>query len=408
MVDVTQADIDRIKELLQDLNPPKPVVDPPVTVITPIETFWQKYRLPLTAIASVLAMAILQFGVSQKWLTPEQAQQIQHTFVDEKTGQLTTVTTKTTGEKIAPVAEKPSIIIQKTDGTTVDITKPTPKVADVTVTSTQPTAITIDQVKPWLDVFVPIIQKMIDESKKPPLDKPPTTIPPVTNPPPITTPPPNNPPINPATTLKLGVTDANGLPMASSSVASGKLLFIKLEGFSSGKIVWTKRPTGDVQYGEVPGTQTAAIVLGPGAELDLFVTDYGIQQQVDLRVTANQGAQPPPVDPPIVVTPPINPPISQSKIFTLYVVESSDPKNPRSLTTASILNNLDQRNKLKDRGHVIMTKTDRDNDPSVAYVKSQGTPLPAMAIYDNATKQFVQSVQLPIDLGMSLIIPMGG
>lgn len=301
-----------------------------------------------------------------------------------------------------------SVAETKSGGTSVVTVETGGKPAEV-----KPAAITIDQVKPWLDVFGPIIKKWIEDSKKPPVVTPPTTIPPVNVPPvtnpPVTIPPPINPP---ATTLKLGMTDATGLPVASSSVPSGKLLFIKLEGFSSGKIVWTKRPTGDVQYGEVSGTQVAAIVLGPGAELDLFVTDYGIQQQVDLRVTANLGGQPPPsVEPPVVVNPPVNPPVvspPQSKQFTLYVVESADPKNPRSLTTASILNNLGQRNSLKDRGHTVVTKTDKDSDPSVAYVKSQGTPLPALAIYDNATRQFVKSVQLPIDMGMSLILPMGG
>lgn len=426
MVDVTQADIDRIKadlrrELLQDVSP-KPVnlgpVQPPIQ-----ETWWQQIRPLLTPIILTLLTLGGAFGVSRGWWTKEDVETVTQLVVNQDTGETTTVTTVSPSAKVKPKPDKPNVILQKPDGTTVDITKPSQKVTDIPIANPQqPAAITIEQVKPWIDVLGPIIQKMIEDSKKPPVVTPPTTIPPtnvppVTNPPPITIPPQNIPPVvNPAMTLKLGVTDATGLPMASSSVPAGKLMFIKLEGFSSGKIVWTKRPTGDVQYGEVSGTQVAAIVLGPGAELDLFVTDYGIQQQVDLRVTANLGGQPPPNVDPVVVTPPVvNPPINVppvqfppgSRKFSLTIVE--DPKVTRSVTTMSIMNNMSARKQLTDKGHLV-TKTVpvSDTDPAAVYVRQQGTALPALAIQDNETHQFVKAVPLPTDLGVTTLIGMGG
>lgn len=354
---------------------PVVVVQPPTPVVTP-PTHWTPPDIPKSYM-KLAAMIVVGFMLF-KGVAPEKLNILWSLF---------------TGGDMA-FASKETTTVTKTES------GPNPPKVDDPKAS-----ITPEQIQQWIELFKPIIQEIVDANKPKPV-----VTPPVVNPPVVVTPPVVNPPVVDPQTLRLAVYDATGLAVPSSSVPSGKLLIVKLEGFKGPKIEWTKRPIGDVQFADV-GNQSAAIVLGSNSELDLIVTDYGWQQQVSLRIVANNGGQPPPVNPPVVVTPPINPPVvapPQSKQFTLYIVESADPKNPRSLTTASILNNLGQRNALKDRGHSVVTKTDKDSDPSVAYVQSQKTPLPALAIYDNSTKQFVQSVQLPIDMGMSLIVPMGG
>lgn len=271
-----------------------------------------------------------------------------------------------------------------------------------------PTAISPDDVQKWIDIFKPLVIQIIDSIPKPPIpvDPPkPDPKPVVVNPPVVVTPPVVNPPTPSPGSLRLTLTDAAGLPAVSSSVPSGKLLVVKLEGFK-GKVDWVKRPTGDVQFADM-GNQSASIVLTGPAELDLIVTDYGSQSQVSLRILSNQGAQPPPpvvtVDP---VTPPapVNPPLVPRK-FIVSVVE--DPDLDRTVTTASILNNLTIRDKLKAKGHTFKPQILNDGSPVAEYVKTMRTPLPALVIQDD-TGHVVKSEQLPVDLGLSLLAGMGG
>ncbi len=310
----------------------------------------------------------------------------------------TTVTETKSGPN-PPKIESPVVKLPESDS---------PKPAEPTKADAEkPRAELSDEDRKRITDLIKFVTDFIAQQNKP---KPPVVVPPDTNPPHIDPPAPTP---KPSDTLKLTLTDASGLPVASSSVLAGKLILIKLEGFKGPKIEWTKRPTGDVQFADT-GNQGAAVVLGPGSELDLFVTDYGVQSQVSLRIVANQGSQPPPtpIDPPIVVTPPnpVNPPSNippGSKKYTLCIVE--DPSVVRSLETAKVMNNLSARKTLTDKGHsVTVTVPVTANDPAAVFVKQQGTALPALAIMDSQTRQFVKAVPLPADFGVSVLSGIGG
>lgn len=297
-----------------------------------------------------------------------------------------------------------------------------PEVADVKPIS-EPKApvasITPEQIQQWITIFKPIVQPIIEELIKDlhPVVTPPDN-PPVTNPPPITNPPPVViPPVpDPSVTLKLVITDEQSKPVTSATVDINQILQVTLSG-STGRVVWNVTTVGNVSHPPLPQNLGYSVELRDVSSwVSIHAVDLGSGQSVSSRITANMGGQPPPVvnppavTPPVVVTPPNNPPVQfppGSRRFSLTVVE--DPKVMRSATTMSIMNNLSARKVLTDKGHVIAkTVPVTDSDPAAIYVKQQGTVLPALAIQDSETHQFVKAIPLPTDLGISVLSGMGG
>lgn len=237
----------------------------------------------------------------------------------------------------------------------------------------------------------------------PPVVAPPVILPPVVNPP-VVTPPNTNPPV-------ITVTDTKGNPIQGSVTPGQQVVITAPDGT-------TLTPVSDnTQIGRADVTQLGnklVVTLTDGYRLLIVVTTTG-QPPTLLTVQANHAAQPPPVvvTPP-VVTPPVNPPVvvtpppvpAGTKRFTVTVVE--DPKVIRTVTTASILNNLTNRKTLTDKGHVFNATTNTSSDAAAAYVRNNPCVLPALAIFDNSTQTFVKAIPLPTDLGMSMLASLGG
>lgn len=297
-----------------------------------------------------------------------------------------------------------------------------PKIDQPAVASAPSASITPEQIQQWIDLFKPIIQEIVTDLKKPPVVTPPVN-PPVVVTPPIVVNPPVNPPVvvtppapDPSATLKLVLTDELSKPVTSMTVDIEQIIQVTLSG-AKGTVVWNVTTVGNVSHPALPQNLGYSIELRDAASwVSIHAVDLGSGQSVSARITANLGGQPPPVNPPVVnppvvVTPPVNPPVPNvppgSKKFSLAIVE--DPAAIRSVTTMSIMNNLKARKELTDKGHVVTaTVPSTGNDPSAVYAKQQKTPLPALVIQDAATHQFVGSVPLPTDFGLSVLAGIGG
>jgi hypothetical protein len=179
----------------------------------------------------------------------------------------------------------------------------------------------------------------------------------------------------------------------------------------------------------VHASQLGAWTVIPPKSDDIDTSEYGndlvctLRNGAVLTVVHSVGASPKPMTismiikcltgaqpPPVVVVDPNQPPPQVvppgSKKFDLYIVENG--VNKRDVPTMSIINQLGIRKQLTDKGHGIFMTTDQAADGVYANVKSKNVPLPALAIYDKSTKQFLQAVPLPTDVGLSLVTSLGG
>lgn len=243
---------------------------------------------------------------------------------------------------------------------------------------------------------------------------PPVVTPPVVNPPvnpPVVTPPVNPPIVAPpvANPPAITVTDSKGNPIQGSVQPGQQVVISAPDGTALTPVI------DGTQIGRADVTQIGnklIVTLTDGYKLLIVVSTTG-QPPTLLTIQANHAAQPPPVQPvvvnppivtpPIVVTPPV--PVGTKK-FTVTVVE--DPKVIRTMTTASILNNLPNRKSLTDKGHSFNSTTSTASDAAAAYVRNNPCALPALAIFDNSTQTFVKAIPLPTDIGMSTLASLGG
>ena len=195
-------------------------------------------------------------------------------------------------------------------------------------------------------------------------------------------------------------TDSQGKPI-TGDVPEGRQFRI------TGDVgTWTILPatSPDIDVDQYPDHLTC--VLRNSAVLTVVHSSGSPITTSSLIVKCLKAANPPPV----VVNPqPVDPvvdtrPVAGQK-FTVAVVE--DPAAIRTVTTASILNNLPLRDGLKTKGHTFEAHILNDGSPVAAYVKQMAVPTPALVILD-ASGHVVKSVHLPIDLGMSLLAGLGG
>jgi len=226
------------------------------------------------------------------------------------------------------------------------------------------------------------------------LSQPPSTPPPVIQQPPVPVNPPTGPPVIKTTWQGKPITDG---------IEAGRQFRIQ----SNVAGTWSRIPADsvDVDWEECGGDVLA--VLRNDAVLTIIHASHGDSKPVvaSTIVKCLKASQPPPVVNPPGPTP--TPIPALSKKFTLTVVE--DSKVLRTDITGGILANLSARTAIEKRGHTITQAVRNiDNGPAAQYVAKQGTTLPALAVMDNETKQFVQSVPLPSDFGLGFISTIGG
>ena len=241
---------------------------------------------------------------------------------------------------------------------------------------------------------------------------PPVVTPPVVNPTPVVNPPAVTPPVvTPPNPPLITIADAKGNPVQGNVTPGQQVVITAPDGT-------TLTPVSDnTQSGRADVTQLGnkmVVTLTDGYRFLIVVTTAG-QPPTLLIIQANHASQPPPpvVNPPVVVIPPVNPPVvadppvpAGSKKFTVTVVE--DAKAIRTVTTASILNNLSIRKTLTDKGHAFSATTNATSDAAAVYVRNNPVALPALVIFDNSSQTFVKAIPLPTDLGMSTLASLGG
>ncbi len=234
------------------------------------------------------------------------------------------------------------------------------------------------------------IQWLIEQVKPKPPE--PTPVPPTPAPKPV--PVPDVVPVptpTPTVGLKIIITDETDKVVSATTVDPGKLFQVSAAG-AKGDVSWQKSTHGEVSVLSLK-SGGFAFSLQPGAWVELFATDYGSQQQVSARISANQGAQPPPT--------PVNPPVPdngdtkpvKSRKLMIAVVEDAQH---RSLDTATILNAITMWNGFRDRGHDwrFYDVATTEAKGKIAVTRA-GAILPAIVLSDLTTGELVDTEPLP-------------
>lgn len=342
-----------------------------------------------------LIVLIGLYGVKQNWWTLDSIQSIIST-----PGLMTS--TATTTVKTTETGPNPPAIVAPVDPRIEEMAKQIEELKAAKAAASAPKAISPEDLQKWIELLKPIIVQIVDIIPKPPVVTPPVT-PPIVKPPVVN--PPDNPPvvIPPSSGMKLVLTDSSKTVITASSVPINRIHRVMVTNAAS-KVGWTIATHGNVDVYDLPNDLGYDFDLRDlTSYVDITCFDATLEK-VTQRVTANQAPQPPPVDPPVVVTPPVIPP--GTKTFDIYVVE--DPTKMRSVATAKILNNLPLRDQIAEKGHKFAAQVITDGSGAAEYVKSQGTALPSLALFDRESAKWVKSVPLPSDLGLSLLAGMGG
>jgi len=152
---------------------------------------------------------------------------------------------------------------------------------------------------------------------------------------------------------KIVVTDEQGKPITSATVEAG-VLFQVGTTVAAGNAGWTVSKNGDVKLVTLAHDGGYVCYLNPGAWVEFHLIDYGTRQTSVLRITCNQGPQPPPI--PVVDIKPtptpvdVNPtPKPATGLRVLVVYESSQNHSAKqdlilsSITTGKINDALNAR-----------------------------------------------------------------
>lgn len=203
-------------------------------------------------------------------------------------------------------------------------------------------------------------------------------------------------------TLKLILTDEQKNAVTSMTVDANTMIQVTLTG-AVGEIVWHITPGGSVSQQALPKNLGLTFELRTMASwVSIVAVDIGSGQSVSARITANQGAQPPPIpNVPVVVNPvdppkpvqPIAPVVPVKRHLFLSVVE--DPLN-RTADTAIVLSAVKAWNGFRTDGddyrfYDIRTTEEKGKRA----VQSAGALLPALVIHDMDTGGLLTAVALP-------------
>lgn len=152
---------------------------------------------------------------------------------------------------------------------------------------------------------------------------------------------------------KIIVSDEQGKPIASATVEAG-VLFQVGTTVAAGNAGWTVSKNGDVKLVTLAHDGGYVCYLNPGAWVEFHLIDYGTRQTSVLRITCNQGPQPPPI--PVVDVKPTPAPVDvkptpkpATGLRVLVVYESSQNHSAKqdlilsSITTGKINDALNAR-----------------------------------------------------------------
>lgn len=179
------------------------------------------------------------------------------------------------------------------------------------------------------------LQKLVDTVLKPPAPTPivPTPGPIVPVPTPVV-------PVPGPNDSKIVVTDETGKSIAASTVEPGTLFQVS-STVAAANAGWSVSRNGDVRIVTLPGSAGFVCYLNPGAWVEFHLTDYGTRQQVVLRISCNQGPQPPPgpkpIDPvPTVEVKPTPKPATDLRVLVVYE-SSQNHSSKQDLILSSVV-----------------------------------------------------------------------
>jgi len=185
--------------------------------------------------------------------------------------------------------------------------------------------------------------------------------------------------------LAISVTDEQGKPI-TGSVEAGQMFRVSPKN-AKGKVAWQASKNGPVHLlASTDGTEYFGY-LEDGQWIDFALTDFEQQKQVTLRITCNQGPQPPPVvddNKPAPVKGPVS-------LFVLY------DKNI-SASAASILTATDVWDSFKSDGSEWRFVNALDDTDLAKKVKADGagTEIPSLLLYEKASMKFIKAQPLPL------------
>lgn len=145
---------------------------------------------------------------------------------------------------------------------------------------------------------------------------------------------------------KIVVSDEQGKPITSATVEAG-VLFQVGTSVAAGNAGWTVSKNGDVKLVTLAHDGGYVCYLNPGAWVEFHLIDYGTRQTSVVRITCNQGPQPPPIPVVDVDVKPTPKPATGLRVLVVY--ESSQTHSAKqdlilsSVTTGKINDALNDR-----------------------------------------------------------------
>jgi hypothetical protein len=185
--------------------------------------------------------------------------------------------------------------------------------------------------------------------------------------------------------LAISVTDEQGKPI-TGIVEAGQLFRVSPKN-AKGKVAWQASKNGPVRLvASTDGTEHFGY-LEDGQWIDFALTDFEQQKQVTLRITCNQGPQPPPV---VDNTKPV-PSKGPVSLFVLY-----DKNLPAS--AAAIMTSTDVWNSFKANGSEWRFLNTSDQTVLGMKIKSDNgnTEIPSLIVYEKASMRLLSTQPLPL------------
>lgn len=266
--------------------------------------------------------------------------------------------------------------------------------------STKPAELTQEEIS---NLIVKTLETVLPKLLPKPDSKPPVTT--VVNP--VTPDAPKPSPVTPVTPDKadgsktvvtddglLGilVTNEEGRIITASTVDAGQLFRVSAKN-AKGKVAWQTSKHGDVRIlASTDGSEYFGY-LKDGQWVEFGLTDFGAQKQVSLRISCNQGPQPPPVDPvePVVDNTKPVPSKGPVSLFVLY------DKN-LSAEAAAIMTATDVWNSFKTNGSEWRFVNKDDSTVLGMKVKNDNgnTEIPSLIVYEKASMRLLSAQPLPL------------
>lgn len=190
---------------------------------------------------------------------------------------------------------------------------------------------------------------------------------------------------------KILVCDETGKALAGANVDPGQLFRVSAVGASS-DIGWQTVKSGTVRLSASTDGKEFTGYLASGQWVEFGLTDFAAKKQLSLRISCNQGPQPPPVEPvnPVDPVTPVEPSSGALSLRVLHDVTDI------TADTAIVLNALEAWNEVAGEGDWLFFDVSSPEREAVKLKADAGnTTVPTLVIYDKATRRKLAAIPLP-------------